>query len=196
MIDNFFRYYFVAGVLVAMVIRVKYGLKVKGNQPQAQGEDVRLFAVFQAIWGIAQILPFFYAFSTWLDFADYDLPAWLGWIGVVLFPLALWLLYRSHADLDLNFSPLLEIREGHALVTHGVFRTIRHPMYAAHILYAVAQVFLLHNWLVGWGGIISILPIYWLRIQPEEQMMLEQFGDQYREYMGRTGRLFPRFGAR
>jgi protein-S-isoprenylcysteine O-methyltransferase Ste14 len=38
-------------------------------------------------------------------------------------------------------------------MTHGVYRLIRHPMYAAIWLLSLAQGLLLHNWLAGWAGI-------------------------------------------
>jgi protein-S-isoprenylcysteine O-methyltransferase Ste14 len=45
--------------------------------------------------------------------------------------IGLWLFYRSHADLGTNWSITLEIREQHRLITQGVYRRIRHPMYSA-----------------------------------------------------------------
>ncbi len=44
---------------------------------------------------------------------------------------ALWLFWRSHADLGRNWSQAFELRKGHELITHGVYRVVRHPMYAA-----------------------------------------------------------------
>jgi len=35
--------------------------------------------------------------------------------------------------------------------------------------------------------------MYWARVADEEQMLIDQFGDDYRAYMRRTGRLIPRF---
>jgi len=137
------------------------------------------------------ILPLIYALTSWLDFADYHLPPWAGWIGVAIFALAVWLLYRSHADLARNWSPQLEILEGHALVTDGVFRYIRHPMYAAHLLWGFAQVFLLQNWIVGFSMLVTFLPGYFYRTRVEERMMIDHFGDEYRSYMERTGRPLP-----
>jgi len=87
----------------------------------------------------------------------------------------------------------LSIRDDHQLVTSGVFKHIRHPMYAAHLLWAVAQVLMLHNWIAGFSFLVVSIPQYLLRVNAEEQMMLEQFGEQYKNYMQRTGRIIPRF---
>ncbi|HLE92793.1 MAG TPA: hypothetical protein VI753_16705, partial [Anaerolineales bacterium] len=55
-----------------------------------------------------------------------------------------------------------------------------------------STLFISANWLVGltWTG-MTILEIT-SRIGFEESLMLEYFGDQYRDYMKRTGRLLPR----
>jgi len=106
--------------------------------------------------------------------------------------MALFLLWRSHADLGLNWSATLRIRQEHSLVTDGIYRHIRHPMYAAHLLWAIAQGLLLENWLAGWVFLVTFVPLYLLRVTKEEKMMLEQFGLEYRLYISRTGRIIPR----
>jgi len=143
--------------------------------------------------GIGMIIPLVYVSSSVLDFADYALPNWVGWIGVVLFGLAIWLLWRSHANLGKNWTPTLSIRDEHRLVTEGVYKYIRHPMYAAHLIWAIAQVLILHNWIAGYSFFIVIVPHYLMRVSNEERMMLNRFGEEYRVYMQKTGRIIPRW---
>ena len=50
---------------------------------------------------------------------------------------------------------------------------------------------LLENWFAGLSALVSFAPLYYLRVPREESMMREFFGDEYREYMTRTGRIFP-----
>lgn len=139
------------------------------------------------------ILPLMYALTDWLGFADYVLPGWVGWLGAALFAAALWLLWRSHADLGRNWSPRLEVRHEQPLVTEGVFGHVRHPMYAAHCLWGLAQPLLLWNWIAGLSMLVTLLPLIVYRVPREERMLLEQFGDVYRAYMDCTGRLVPRW---
>jgi protein-S-isoprenylcysteine O-methyltransferase Ste14 len=106
--------------------------------------------------------------------------------------LGIWLLWRSHVDLGRHWSPTLEVRDGHTLVTGGVFSRIRHPMYAAHWVWALGQILLLQNWIVGPSMLALFLPMYFYRVGREERMMLDHFGDEYRGYMKRTGRIVPR----
>lgn len=142
------------------------------------------------------LLPLLYLFTPLLAFADYRLPAFGPWAGAVVMVAALWLFWRSHADLGQNWSVSLEIREGHQLVTHGVYRYIRHPMYASIWLWGVAQGLLLQNWLAGWSVLPVFAVMYVLRTPREERMMCDTFGEPYRAYMRRTGRLFPRLLTR
>ena len=69
-------------------------------------------------------------------------------------------------------------------------------MYAAIFLFAIAQGLLLQNWLAGWGGFVTFEILYLVRVSREEQMMCEFFGDSYREYMKRTGRLWASFKSK
>jgi protein-S-isoprenylcysteine O-methyltransferase Ste14 len=190
--SDFLQYLFIAGLVVTSIVRAYYG---QGQKRKAFGDARKenpLIYFFMGLWGIAQLLPFFYFFSSRLEFADYSLPIWLGFLGAVSFVAAVGLIWRSHADLGGNWSPTLQIHEEHGLVTAGVYRLIRHPMYAAHILWAIAQPLIVQNWIAGWGGLIAMLPVYWLRVGNEEQMMLDRFGNEYREYMNQTGRIIPR----
>jgi len=77
------------------------------------------------------------------------------------------------------------------MVTSGVYRQIRHPMYASIFLYAVAQTFLVPNWIAGPACLVTFTVLFILRVGREEQMMLEKFGDEYRAYAQRTKRLVP-----
>jgi protein-S-isoprenylcysteine O-methyltransferase Ste14 len=65
-------------------------------------------------------------------------------------------------------------------------------MYAFGWLLGIAQALLLWNWVVALAGLASFALLYFLRVPREEQMMLEQFGEEYRAYMNRTGRVIPR----
>ena len=138
------------------------------------------------------LLPLIYSATTWLDFANYSLPVWAGWLGVILILLALLVYWRSHADLGLNWSPSLEIRTAHKLITNGIFGYIRHPMYASQWIWVIAQPLLLQNWIAGFLNLLVFILFYTLRVHAEEKMMLDTFGDEYREYMNKTGAVFPK----
>jgi len=191
-IDNIFEVIFLVGFVIGSVIRKVYTFRCRGSKATKKRKSVVDIILISAA-GMGMALPFFYLFSPWLEFANYDLPGWLGWIGTVVFAAALVMLWRSHADLGRNWSAILQIRQEHSLVTDGIYRHIRHPMYAAHLLWAIAQGLLLENWLAGWSFLVIFIPLYLMRTPKEEKMMLEQFGREYRQYISRTGRIIPRF---
>lgn len=137
------------------------------------------------------IIPFFYVISGRPRFADYTFQPILAWLGLILFVGSLWLFYRVHRELGRNWSDSLEVREQHALVTDGLYRYVRHPMYSAFFMWALAQALLLPNWIAGPAGLIGFGTLFLFRVGREEQMMLQSFGDDYRAYMKRTARLIP-----
>jgi protein-S-isoprenylcysteine O-methyltransferase Ste14 len=143
-------------------------------------------------WLYAQLLPVVYVLTPWLDPWDYVLPTWAGALGVLLAAVCLGLLWHCHRMLGPSWTSRVELHRGHALVTRGVYRHVRHPIYGKLLLWGVAQVLLLQNWIAGPSGLVFALAFYLARVRREEVMLLEQFGDSYRDYMARTGRLLPR----
>ena len=166
-----------------------------GPAQQLEGGPPTLEAAMMLLWGLAGgVLPLVYMFSSWLDFANlpFDVPVGLGVGGIALFVGAIWLLHRAHTDLGKRWSPTVEFKDNHALVTEGVYKRIRHPMYAAHVLWGIAQTLLISNLIAGPLALILIFAVLGLRVPREERAMGEQFGEAYRRYMERTGRILPK----
>lgn len=137
------------------------------------------------------IIPSLYVLGGWWRFADYPFNRWLACLGVAVFASSLWLFRRTHRDLGRNWSVTLEVRHHHALISEGVYRCVRHPMYAAFWLWAIAQSLLLPNWFAGPAGLIGFGTLFFFRVGREEHLMLQTFGDDYRRYMEKTSRIIP-----
>ena len=151
--------------------------------------EVRLMTIsFMGMW----IMPIIFSLTHWLDAADYMMPEWLTWIGLIMLVLSVVIHTKAHIDLGWNWSPSLEIIKGHRLITHGIYAYIRHPIYAATFLQVIAQIILLPNWAAGLAGIITFIPIYIIRIPIEEQMMLDTFKEEYKIYTFKTPKIIPR----
>ncbi len=189
---DLFQLLYLVGYLVAWGVRAPHAFRAK----RLAVADDRKTGVELVLLGLlfvgTLLVPLVYVSSPWLDAADYRVPVWAGVIGTALFGFAVSLLCWSHAILGRNWSATLQMREGHRLVTAGPYRYVRHPVYAAHWLWALAQPLLLHNWIAGLSALAAVAPMYLLRVRREELMMLEHFGEKYRSYMARTGRLIPR----
>jgi protein-S-isoprenylcysteine O-methyltransferase Ste14 len=137
------------------------------------------------------IVPVIWVTSDAPRIADYPFQPALAWLGTAVFAAALWGFYRTHRDLGRFWSVTLEIRQTHKLITTGVYRHVRHPMYAAFLLWAVAQALLLPNWIAGPAGLAGFGTLFALRVGREERMMEAAFGDEYRDYAARTWRVCP-----
>lgn len=183
---------FTLGFIIYIAIRGVYEKRakstVKSFSHASPGDRVVMALVFVG----SVLLPIVFLVSPLLSFADYALPPIATKCGTLVMIAALILFWRSHADLGINWSVTLELRDGHDLVTRGVYTRVRHPMYAAILLFCIAQGLLLENGLAGWTALFTFGCMYFFRAHREEAMMIEHFGDLYREYMRQTGRLLPR----
>lgn len=188
-----FKIIYWLGILAEIAIRTPYQktwkTAAKSEQHVSTTERVLLSLLLVGMG----VVPLIYSVTNWLDFADYTLPLWMGWFGVFLLACALLLFARAHIDLKSNWSPSLEIFKDHTLVTNGIYRYIRHPMYASQWVWVIAQILLLQNWIAGPIDLLLFIPFYVLRVQAEEKMMLATFGNRYREYMKKTGHVIPKF---
>jgi protein-S-isoprenylcysteine O-methyltransferase Ste14 len=128
----------------------------------------------------------------WLAFADLSFPTWLRWAGAGMALVGFALLQWAQVSLANSWSDTPRMMMGQTLITSGPYRTIRHPIYTAFIIILGSTLFISSNWLIGlcWT-MMTVLEVI-SRIGFEESLMLEFFGDQYRDYMKKTGRLLPK----
>lgn len=188
-----FKIIYAAGMFTMFLIRIYFRWRFRNNKiVESRKTTLEIFLLSVAFIGMF-LIPLSFVFSSLFDFVNYILPSWSGWIGTIIFLLALWLLWRSQSDLGRNWFQTLELREGHQLITNGVYKKIRHPMYAAFWLWGIAQPLLLHNWIAGWSHLAVFGLLYFLRVPREEEMMIDKFGEEYKSYMKRTGRVIPHF---
>lgn len=181
----------VIGTILWLIVRYPHARRALQVR-KLQSRERRRQRILLAFTGLMiHVVPLIYVISGQPKFADYAFVPALAWIGVAVFAAALWLVHRSHQDLGRNWSIALDIRERHSLVTSGVYRWVRHPMYSAFWLSALAQALLLPNWIAGPAGLVGIAVLFFFRVPREEALMLETFGTEYRDYMGRTARILP-----
>lgn len=115
------------------------------------------------------------------------LRAWL--VGVLVavglaIDLAGLLAFRAHRT---TFNPLRPERAS-SLVSTGVYRITRNPMYLGMASLLLAWVLYLGNWLALAGPLAYVLYLNRFQIGPEERALLALFGDEYRQYMARVRR--------
>ncbi len=96
----------------------------------------------------------------------------------------------GQATLWRNYSGTVVIREDHQLITHGIYRFTRNPIYLGAIMvftglpvYAASM--------YGFLTSLVLIPIILNRIRLEEELLTEEFGDAYRTYKEATSKLIP-----
>jgi len=181
----------VAGVIGWYVIRYPHQRRSRKTPIASRRERVREGILLATSFTGLFILPMTYVTTGEPQVADYPFHPLLAWSGAAVFAVALIGFYRTHRALGRFWSVTLTIRQTHELVTTGVYRHVRHPMYAAFFLWAIAQTLLLPNWIAGPAGLLGFGTLFGLRLRHEERMMEATFGDAYRTYAARTWRMVP-----
>ncbi|HEV3437893.1 MAG TPA: protein-S-isoprenylcysteine O-methyltransferase [Gemmata sp.] len=176
--------------IAMIIIRAPHGNRSR-TTPVAKSRKGSLEIVLLTIAWIAFFLPLIWIVTPALEFADYPLYPIPLFTGILCLVLGLWFFYRSHMDLGTNWSITLEVREKHQLISHGVYRRIRHPMYLSLLIYSVGQGLVLPNWLAGPSYGVAMILLFAFRVGREERMMLEEFGKDYEAYMATSKRLIP-----
>lgn len=193
--QKLFKAIYFVGLLAEIILRAPYDRQRRAIPKTDQRVTPAEQALFAGLSAGMVGLPAFYSLSRRLQFANYRwrpaTSAGAGAVGSMILAASIWLFWRAHRDLGTNWSPSLEINAKQSLVTGGIYRSIRHPMYASQLLWGLAQALLLQNWIAGLAGLASFLPLYLVRVPREERMMLEHFGDDYQAYMEQTGRIMP-----
>jgi protein-S-isoprenylcysteine O-methyltransferase Ste14 len=130
----------------------------------------------------------------WMAWSSMSLPLWARWTGVGLIAIAGGLLLWTFRCLGKNLTDTVVTRKTHALVLHGPYRWIRHPLYDSAALLMVAIALIAANWFLFVIGVVLFCLLI-IRTRTEEENLVARFGDSYRTYMERTGRFLPRIAA-
>jgi len=180
-----------AAIVVMLAVRAPH-VRRAARVPVVLSAGGRGDAMLVGLVGVGLlVLPLLWVFTPLLGAFDFPLtPLRLG-LGILVHGVGLWLLCRSHVDLGRNWSNTLQVRENHALVTDGVYRRVRHPMYTALLLFGVGQTLVAPNWVAGPAFLVAFAMLVSHRLGREEQLMLDQFGEAYVAYRSRTARLVP-----
>jgi protein-S-isoprenylcysteine O-methyltransferase Ste14 len=127
----------------------------------------------------------------WMNWSAVPLPVWLRWAGVGLGVASFVLTTWTFHTLGPNLTDTVVTRKNAYLVTNGPYRYVRHPFYVSFLIAVVANGLTIANWFIGGLGLVAWLMLR-ARTALEEERLVARFGDDYRRYMERTGRFFPR----
>jgi protein-S-isoprenylcysteine O-methyltransferase Ste14 len=197
--ETFFRIalWLIFGVMI--IIQVCFSLS--SRRAREHGSADRRLVECEGSWAVlvrairSIVLVVFLLLSvingSWLRLLSVPFPAWLRWVGIMIGLFSLVIYIWSRLTIGKEWSSDLRLLERHLLVTTGPYSRVRHPIYLALILFMTSITLVAANWLLVVFLIISTTDLV-LRITKEEQMMIEEFGDEYEIYMQRTGKLLPK----
>jgi protein-S-isoprenylcysteine O-methyltransferase Ste14 len=117
-------------------------------------------------------------------------PAALRLAGLAIFTLGLLTAVAARIQLGANWSDIEEgkIADRHAVVSSGIYRYIRHPIYTGDILLLLGLELCLNSWLVI--GLVLLVPAVAMQAIREEQKLVYALPD-YADYIQRTKRFIP-----
>jgi len=170
----------------------KLGERVMPDKEAIRREGIALFAMRFILFFFLMAIMVLYAINhPWMHALDFTLPEWARWVGLGVGLMSIALLIWTELELGRQFSPQLQLRQDHQLITSGPYAHIRHPLYTAIYAFGLSLALVSANWFFAAFFLVSLMGLA-ARVPKEEKMMLEQFGEEYRLYMERTRRYWPK----
>jgi protein-S-isoprenylcysteine O-methyltransferase Ste14 len=194
-IETIFRLILLASAILIGAVRVYYQSKISRDATKFAFQEGPVTLIFGSIAALVNIVfgaeyvfsPGTFAFAYTLHF-----PGVLRWIGVGMLILGIAVLGTAHYHLGLSFSSFVGSKDRHTLVQSGPYRLVRHPIYAAYLLMYLGGGLAAGNWVLAFIPFLCFCISAGIRMPQEERILTGLFGEQYIDYIQRTGRLLPR----
>jgi len=196
--ENIFR------ILAALILFTGMGISIyfRRKADKDSGEtisrkvDGTAFMTIVKIGGlILWVSPLVYLINpAWMAWAKIGLPEWIRGLGVGIGVLCILGIYWLFSSIGSGITPTSATRKQHTLVTSGPYRWVRHPLYTVGSSMFISFGMMADNWFIAALGLLAFIAMA-VRTPKEEANLIEKFGDEYREYMKRTGRFFPKLGS-
>lgn len=156
----------------------------------AEDGDRRSYVYLQ----LSSLLVLLYALMDFMEYHFSRMDAWEPGIiiaGFVVFLLNSVLRYHAITTLGSFYNPRVAIYQEHTLITAGIYRSIRHPMYLSAILNVMAISLIFSSWGALLIMLFAVLPAVVYRIKIEEEFLLKHLGSEYQVYMEQSKRMIP-----
>ena len=137
----------------------------------------------------AHFLLFALYFVDW-QILNLGLGGWMHYVFLSLVIIGLLLVVLGILSLNANFSPFPTPKSNASLISHGIYKYVRHPVYSGIILSLFAYAFFSNS---AFRVVITIalVALFYLKTNLEEKLLRARFPD-YKQYMQQTGRFFPK----
>lgn len=195
MSETIFR--IVAAVILLTGMGISFYFRIKADK--ATGEKISRSVDGSVMMNVIRIgglilwlSPFVYLINpAWMAWSKVGLPEGVRWLGVGIGVVGVFGIYWLFSSIGSGITPTSATRKEHTLVTTGIYRYIRHPLYTFGASMFVSFGMMADNWFIALLGILTFIAMA-IRTPKEEANLVEKFGDEYRAYMQRTGRFLPK----
>ncbi|MBV6451902.1 MAG: hypothetical protein MHPDNHAH_02649 [Anaerolineales bacterium] len=195
MSETIFR--IVAAVILLTGMGISFYFRIKADK--ATGEKISRSVDGSVMMNVIRIgglilwlSPFVYLINpAWMAWSKAGLPEGVRWLGVGIGVVGVFGIYWLFNSIGTGITPTSATRKEHKLVTTGIYRYIRHPLYTFGASMFVSFGMMADNWFIALLGILTFIAMA-IRTPKEEANLVEKFGDEYRAYMKRTGRFLPK----
>lgn len=180
-----------SGMSISMYHRRKAD-KETGESLSRRADGSAMMAVIRVFGLVLWLSPLAYLLNpNWMAWSKMGLPDWTRWLGVALGTLCVPGIYWLFSSIGTGITPVSATRREHKLSTSGPYRWVRHPLYTIGSSFIVSFGLMADNWFIALMGILAFIAMA-IRTPREEANLIEKFGDEYRDYMRRTGRFLPK----
>jgi protein-S-isoprenylcysteine O-methyltransferase Ste14 len=164
-----------------------------GEKISRKVDGAALMTIIKVVGLALWLTPLVYLLNpNWMAWSKIGLPEWVRWLGVAIGLLCVAMIYWLFSSIGSGITPTSATRKEHKLTTSGPYRWVRHPLYTVGSSLFIAFGMMADNWFIAALGVLAFIGMA-IRTPKEEANLIEKFGDEYREYMKRTGRFLPRF---
>ena len=195
--ENFFRIFaaliLCTGIGISSYFRRKAD-RESGEKISRKADGTAMMTVIRLGGLVLWLSPLVYLIDPqWMTWSKIGLPEWVRWLGIGIGILCTILVYWLFSSIGSSITPTSATRKEHKLVTSGPYRWVRHPLYMVGSSLFVAFGMMADNWFIALLGVLAFIGMA-ARTPKEEANLIEKFGDEYRQYMNRTGRFLPKIG--
>lgn len=151
-----------------------------------------LMTIIRVFGLVLWLTPLVYLLNpNWMAWSKIGLPDWARWLGVGIGALCVPGIYWLFSSIGTGITPVSATRKQHKLSTSGPYRWVRHPLYTIGSSFIVSFGMMADNWFISLLGVLAFIGMA-IRTPKEEANLIEKFGEEYREYMRKTGRFLPK----
>lgn len=193
--ENIFRTLAALILFTGMGISFYFRLKAdreSGEKLSRKSDGTIMMTIIRIGGLILWLSPFVYLINpAWMAWSKVGLPDWVRLLGFGLGFVCVLGIYWLFSSIGTGITPVSATRKEHKLVTNGIYKYIRHPLYTFGSSMFLAFGMMADSWFVAALGTLTFV-LMAIRTPKEEANLIAKFGDEYREYMKRTGRFLPK----